>query len=76
MTTNPSRATTVRAELDEFIDRCHEAITQQSQGHPEPFLRLWSHAEDVSIMAAIGGYQVGFQAVERAAHCRFEDADI
>jgi len=63
MTTEPSSATTVRAELDEFIDRCHEAITQQSQGHPEPFLKLWSHADDVTIMAAIGGYQVGFQAV-------------
>jgi len=46
-----------------FVDRCHAAITKQSQGHPEPFLELWSHADDVTIMAAIGGYQVGFDAV-------------
>jgi ketosteroid isomerase-like protein len=50
-------------ELRAFVDRCHAAITQQSQGHPEPFLELWSHAADVTIMAAIGGYQVGFDAV-------------
>jgi hypothetical protein len=50
-------------ELSAFVDRCHAAITQQSQGHPEPFLELWSHADDVTIMAAIGGYQVGFDAV-------------
>jgi ketosteroid isomerase-like protein len=50
-------------ELRAFVDRCHAAITEQSQGHPEPFLELWSHAADVTIMAAIGGYQVGFDAV-------------
>ncbi len=50
-------------ELRSFVDRCHAAITKQSQGHPEPFLGLWSHADDVTIMAAIGGYQVGFGAV-------------
>ena len=50
-------------QLKAFVDRCHAAITKQSQGHPEPFLELWSHAEDVTIMAAIGGYQVGFDAV-------------
>ena len=50
-------------ELRSFVDRCHAAIAKQSQGHPEPFLELWSHAADVTIMAAIGGYQVGFDAV-------------
>ena len=50
-------------ELRSFVDDCHAAITKQSQGHPEPFLELWSQAADVTIMAAIGGYQVGFDAV-------------
>ena len=50
-------------ELSAFVDRCHAAITEQSQGHPESFLELWSRAGDVTIMAAIGGYQVGFGAV-------------
>jgi len=51
------------AEVRAFIGRCHEALTQQSQGHPEPLLELWSRAADVTVMAAIGGYQVGFDAV-------------
>ena len=51
------------SELRAFVDRCHAAITRQSQGHPEPFLEPWSQADDVTIMAAIGGYQVGFDAV-------------
>jgi ketosteroid isomerase-like protein len=49
--------------LREFIAQCHEALTEQSQGRPERLLGLWSHADDVSIMAAIGGYHVGFDAV-------------
>jgi ketosteroid isomerase-like protein len=50
-------------ELADFVERCHAAITRQSHGDPEPFLDLWSRADDVSIMAAIGGYQLGFPAI-------------
>jgi hypothetical protein len=46
-----------------FIDRCHKTLTQQSRGHPEALLELWSQADDVTVMAAIGGYQLGFDAV-------------
>ena len=59
----PAQESPSMRELRAFVDRCHAAITKQSQGHPEPFLELWSHAGDVTIMAAIGGYQVGFDAV-------------
>lgn len=59
----PARESASMRELSSFVDRCHAAITEQSQGHPHPFLELWSHAADVTIMAAIGGYQVGFDAV-------------
>jgi ketosteroid isomerase-like protein len=52
-------------DLVEFIDRCHEALTQQSQGNPGPLLDLWSRGDDVTVMAAVGGYQVGFDAVSR-----------
>jgi ketosteroid isomerase-like protein len=58
-----STTVTRSAELEEFIDRCHEALRHQSQGHPEPLLALWSHADDVTVMAAIGGYQSGFEQV-------------
>jgi ketosteroid isomerase-like protein len=60
--TNVSGSTSTD-EVRAFIGRCHEALTQQSRGHPEPLLELWSRADDVSVMAAIGGYQVGFDAV-------------
>lgn len=60
--TNVSDPTSL-AEVREFIGRCHDELTQQSQGHPAPLLELWSRADDVSIMAAIGGYHVGFSAV-------------
>jgi ketosteroid isomerase-like protein len=47
----------------DFLSRCHDALAQQGQGQPEPFLALWSHADDVTIMAAIGGYHTGFDQV-------------
>jgi ketosteroid isomerase-like protein len=59
----PEQESSSMRELRAFVDRCHAAITEQSQGHPQAFLELWSHAGDVTIMAAIGGYQVGFDAV-------------
>jgi ketosteroid isomerase-like protein len=60
----PVQETQAMGELRAFVDRCHAAITRQSQGQPEPFLELWSRADDVTIMAAIGGYQAGFEAVQ------------
>ena len=34
-----------------------------TRGDTEPFLGLWSHSPDASIMAAVGGYHVGFDEV-------------
>jgi ketosteroid isomerase-like protein len=59
----PAQESSSMRELRSFVDRCHAAVTEQSQGRPEPFLELWSHAADVTIMAAIGGSQLGFDAV-------------
>ena len=63
MTTETSSRSTSGAEVQELISRCHEALAHQSQGRPEPFLDLWSHADDVTIMAAVGGYHSGFEQV-------------
>jgi ketosteroid isomerase-like protein len=60
---NEERKATMAEDLDEFINRCHAALTQQSHGNPQPLLDLWSHSDDVTVMAAAGGYQVGFEAV-------------
>jgi len=50
-------------DFNEFLARTHEALTQQGGGHSAPFLSLWSHTPDVTVMAAVGGYQTGFEAV-------------
>ena len=51
------------AEAAEFLERCHVALGQHTGGNPGPYLELWSHAEDVSLMGGVGGHQVGFAAV-------------
>ena len=50
-------------DLQRFIGECHAALTEQSQGRPQRFLDLWARTDDASIMAAIGGYHVGYDAV-------------
>jgi ketosteroid isomerase-like protein len=51
------------AEAAEFLERCHDALRQHTGGNPRPFLELWSHAGDVSLMGGVGGHQVGFDEV-------------
>jgi hypothetical protein len=58
-----SRGDKCMEPLSEFIERCHDALLHQSQGDPEPLLTLWSTSEDVSLMAAVNGYQTGFGPV-------------
>ena len=54
---------TTSDSFENFMSRCHEALAQQTKGHSEPFLELWSHTPDVTVMAAVGGYQSGFDDV-------------
>jgi len=51
------------AEAAEFLERCHVALGQHTGGNPKPYLELWSHADDVSLMGGVGGHQVGIAAV-------------
>jgi ketosteroid isomerase-like protein len=51
------------AEAAEFLERCHVALGQHTGGNPKPYLKLWSHADDVSLMGGVGGHQVGIAAV-------------
>jgi ketosteroid isomerase-like protein len=51
------------ADAAEFLERCHGALRQHTGGNPRPYLELWSHAEDVSLMGGVGGHQVGIAAV-------------
>lgn len=58
-----SSPTTTDAAFTEFMNRCHDALAQQTKGHSEPFLALWSHTHDATVMAAVGGYHIGFDNV-------------
>src|SRR5712691_12909564 len=51
------------AEAAEFVEQCHDALRQHTGGNPRPYLELWSHAEDVSLMGGVGGHQVGIDDV-------------
>ena len=46
-----------------FISWCHDALGELVEGRPEPFKALWSHADDVAIMGAFGGYERGWEQV-------------
>jgi ketosteroid isomerase-like protein len=61
-----STSTSVSPDLQKFMDDLHDKL----QGHAtrsdtEPFLELWSHSADASIMAAVGGYHVGSDEVSK-----------
>jgi ketosteroid isomerase-like protein len=61
-----SSTTSISADLREFIDDLHEKIKgHATRGDTQPFLELWSHTPDASIMAAVGGYHVGFDEVSK-----------
>ena len=38
------------ADAVEFLERCHDALRQHTGCNPGPYLKLWSQAEDVSLM--------------------------
>jgi hypothetical protein len=42
---------------------CQQALDELVEGRPEPFKALWSHADDVVIMGAFGGYERGWAQV-------------
>jgi ketosteroid isomerase-like protein len=53
----------VDSDWARFVSRCQEALGELVEGRPEPFKALWSHADDVVIMGAFGGYERGWQEV-------------
>ena len=61
--TNQSSDQHAPSELEAFISRCQDGLRQQVQGNSEPFLDVWSHADDVAILGAIGSYARGWHDV-------------
>jgi ketosteroid isomerase-like protein len=50
-------------DFNEFLQRCHDALTSQTHGDSAPYLSLWSRADDVVFLAPMGGYQLGYAEV-------------
>src|SRR5579859_3114820 len=53
----------VDSDWDRFISQCQQALGDLVEGRPGPFKALWSHADDVVIMGAFGGYERGWDQV-------------
>ena len=51
------------AEWESFASACQQALGHLVEGWAEPFQALWSHANDVVIMGAFGGYDRGWYQV-------------
>jgi len=49
--------------LAEFVRRCLDGLSHQVQGDSEPFLEVWSHADDVAVLGAVGSYAQGWDSV-------------
>ena len=43
-------------DLEQFIDRCFDGLSRQVQGSSQPFLEVWSRADDVAILGALGSH--------------------
>jgi ketosteroid isomerase-like protein len=50
-------------EIEEFVARCLDGLSHQVQGDSTPFLEVWSHADDVTILGALGSYAQGWDEV-------------
>jgi ketosteroid isomerase-like protein len=51
------------AEFEDFVHRCLDGLSHQVQGNSAPFLEVWSHADDVAILGAVGSYAQGWDNV-------------
>jgi ketosteroid isomerase-like protein len=51
------------SRFKDFLEECHGALAQQGNGNSAPFLALWAHGEDPTIMAAVGGHETGYEQI-------------
>jgi ketosteroid isomerase-like protein len=49
--------------LEKFVEQCLEGLSDQVKGNSQPFLDVWSHADDVAILGAIGSHAEGWENV-------------
>lgn len=54
------------AEVDELIERYHQALGEFMKGNPEPAKGLWSHREEASLTNAQGSVACGWTEIAEA----------
>jgi len=52
-------------DLRAVLDRTTAALSHLVNGDPEPYLALWSHADDVTVMGGFGSYETGWDRVRQ-----------
>jgi hypothetical protein len=57
------RGIKMRQSWEEARAQCQAALGELVEGRPEAFKALWSHADDVTIMGAFGGFERGWDNV-------------
>lgn len=73
------KATGIPADLQHTLDRVHAATVAMGHGDPEPYMRLWSRADDVSLFGAWGPCKRGWDQVSqtfRWVATRFGDGEL
>lgn len=59
------KAAEIPADLQQTLDRVHSALVAIVRGDPEPYMRLWSRADDVSLFGAYGPCRQGWDQVSQ-----------
>ena len=59
------KAAEIPAGLQQTLDRVHSATVAIGRGDPEPYMRLWSRADDVSLFGAWGPCKQGWDQVSQ-----------
>jgi ketosteroid isomerase-like protein len=61
--TDPRQVPREQTELEDFIGATEEGVRHQVRGDSDRFLALWSRADDIAILGAIGTYARGWDDV-------------
>ncbi len=56
-------ATDDTATVDRAVVAFHDALNLLFQGDAEPMKNLWSHADDITYMGPMGGFNLGWSAI-------------
>lgn len=61
----PSRTSSLESDITRASDNFYSALHAMFKGDLEPMSQVWSHADDVSLLAPFGGRQVGWDSVRK-----------